>query len=131
MFARTYLDIDPAWPGSLPALGVGTLAVAALLLVTLTVWTYLGARGASWRRLLIVLGLRLLALAVTILLLLRPSLAVEEQDPLQPSRLLILLDNSKSMLVRDEFANRGRLENAQHLLAGSAVQSALKRLSGE
>src|SRR5437763_1096235 len=67
--------LDPAWPWSLPGLGVPALAAAGLALALLTVWTYLGVRGAGWRRVLAVLALRLLALLVACLVVLRPSFA--------------------------------------------------------
>src|SRR4051812_41617695 len=132
IFARTSLSLDPAWPAFLPGLGVGTLAVAAAVLVGLTLWTYLGARSGSWRRFVLVLTLRLLALVVTVLLILRPSLAVEDEDALQPSRLLLLVDVSRSMNVRDEFNNSSRLENAHRLLASDGkVAAALRRLAAD
>src|SRR5436853_7933065 len=91
MFARMSLTLDPAWPGASPSTGWTLLAVAALVLTGLTVWTYLGVRGSSSRRMFIVLGLRLVALAVTVLLMLRPSLAIEEENTIDPSRLLLLI----------------------------------------
>src|SRR4249919_2729213 len=63
MFAHTSLTIDPAWPGASPGTAWSLLAVAAIVLVGLTVWTYAGVRGASPRRMIIVLVLRLIALA--------------------------------------------------------------------
>src|SRR5204862_4541004 len=90
------VTLDPAWPWSLPGLGVPALAAAGVVLALLTVWTYLGVRGASWRRILTVLALRLLALLVTCLVVLRPSFADHEKSVV-PSKLLILIDASGSM----------------------------------
>ena len=58
------LTFDPAWPWSLPGIGLTGLACAAGLLALLTVWTYLGAKGMTGRRLTLILVLRLGALAV-------------------------------------------------------------------
>ncbi len=131
MFARTSLAIDPAWPGASPGSGWVLLAGAAVVLVGLTVWTYLGVRGSSPRRMMIVLALRLVALAVTVLLMLRPSLAVEEDNSTDPSRLFLVVDVSKSMSVADEFNNASRFKRVQDLLGADAVRAALKRLADE
>ena len=126
MFARMSLTIDPAWPGVSPSTGWMLLAAAAAVVVAITVWTYLGVRRSSSRRLFIVLGLRLLALAVTVLLMLRPSIAREEESAVDPSRLFILVDVSKSMSVADEFNNVTRLKRVQDLLANERRQSSLR-----
>jgi uncharacterized membrane protein len=131
MFARMSLTIDPAWPGVSPGTGWMLLAGAAALVVAITVWTYLGVRRSSSRRLFIVLGLRLLALAVTVLLMLRPSIAREEESAVDPSRLFILVDVSKSMSVADEFNNVTRLKRVQDLLANERIQGALRKLAEE
>src|SRR5262245_56099395 len=114
------LTLDPAWPWSLPGLGVPALAAAGLALALLTVWTYLGVRGASWRRVLAVLALRLLALLVACLVVLRPSFADHEKS-IVPSKLLILIDASGSMNINDEFNNLSRWEAAQRILRSPAV----------
>lgn len=93
---------DAAWP--LPALGV-----VALLLVGLTLWTYRGVQGAGFRRVLVVLALRLAALMLAVLALLRPSLAFQDELRL-PSKVLIALDASQSMKIQDEFNNQSRWE---------------------
>src|SRR3954470_19229312 len=48
-----------------------------IVLVVVTVWTYLNVPGATVRRVLLVLGLRLAALVLALLALLRPSLAYQ------------------------------------------------------
>lgn len=106
----------PAWPWSLvPPYGVLGLALVALLLAGLTAWTYVGVRGATFQRVLIVLGLRLLALALACLMLLRPSFAVQESNQ-PPSTLLIVLDASQSMTIQDEIGSRSRWDYVQQLL---------------
>jgi uncharacterized membrane protein len=128
---HTSFTLDPAWPRIMPGMGPGTLALAAAILVALTIWTYLGARRTSWSRVAIVLGLRLVALVVTVLLILRPSLAFEEEEDVEPSRLIILIDDSLSMATRDELNSESRLEAIQRLLTSSPVDAALKRLDAK
>ncbi len=122
--------LDPAWPWSLPGMGVPALLVAALILAALTLWTYLGVRGASWRRVLAVLGLRLLALVVAFLVVLRPSFADREQAAV-PSKLLILLDASDSMNIADESGGQSRWDAARRILKAPGVERLLRRLRNE
>ncbi|HEY8504457.1 MAG TPA: vWA domain-containing protein, partial [Gemmataceae bacterium] len=116
MFESTvYLTYRPAFPWSEGALGLIALGAVAALLVALTLWTYLGDPQASRRRIALLIGIRLAALLVAILTLLRPSLAIEE-DPRLPSRLVILADASESMTVQDEFNNQTRWQALQQVL---------------
>ena len=117
------LTHDPAWPWSLAPFGLPALGLVALVLTGLTVWTYLGVPGAGARRVLVVLGLRLAALLLACLMLLRPSLALRDnQHP--PSTLLIVLDASGSMTIVDEFGPRSRWDYVRQLVrdAGPALQ---------
>jgi uncharacterized membrane protein len=114
---------DPAWPWSLAPFGLPGLAVVALVLTGLTVWTYVGVPGAGFRRVLVVLGLRLAALVLACLMLLRPSVALRDsQHP--PSTLLIVVDASGSMSIVDEFGPRSRWDYVRQLLrdAGPDLQ---------
>src|SRR5207244_12626669 len=70
--AATYVTTDPAWPWSLPGIGVTALVGIALGLAALTVLTYLGVAKATPGRVASVIMLRLWALSVELLLLLRP-----------------------------------------------------------
>src|SRR5690242_11428219 len=107
------LTTDPTWPWS--AAGLPALAVVALLLAGLTVWAYLGARGTTWRRLLGVLALRLGALLLAFLAVLRPALAF--RDALRaPSVLVIAVDDSESMTIQDEFDGQSRWERLRRVL---------------
>src|SRR5437868_6586255 len=102
MSSRTFtFDPELAWPWSLRPFGPWALLVVALLLIALTLWTYSGVRGATVRRIVTVLILRLAALLVACLMVVRPSLAVREQTYL-PAQLLILFDRSQSMTIVDE-----------------------------
>ena len=108
--------MDPAWPWSIPGVGLPALAGVVGLLVLLTVWTYMGAKGSNFRRMVLVLALRLGALVVACMLVLRPSLAMQEDEASLPSKLIILIDYSQSMNVKDAFDNLSRWENARRLL---------------
>ena len=121
LFAETSLTIDPAWPWSIPGVGLLALAGVVGLLVLLTVWTYLGTKGSNFRRLMMVLALRLGALVVACLLVLRPSLAMQEDEASLPSKLIILVDYSQSMNVKDEFNDFSRWANGRRLLDVPAV----------
>jgi uncharacterized membrane protein len=132
MFARTSITVDPAWPWSLPAIGVSGLLIAGLLLAALTVWTYLGVRQATPRRILGVLLLRLAALLIAVAVVLRPSLAHEDDDAgMLPSKLYVVVDDSDSMNVTDSFNNLSRFENAKRLLTAPDIAELLKRLGPE
>jgi uncharacterized membrane protein len=109
------LTTDPTSPWSAAGYGLPLLAALALLLTGLTVWTYLGSRGSTFRRMLAVLALRLGALLLAFLALLRPALAFRG-ELLHPSVLVIALDDSESMTIQDEFDGLSRWERAQQVL---------------
>jgi uncharacterized membrane protein len=109
------LNTDPTYPWSAAGFGMPLLIVVALLLTGLTVWTYLGARGSTFRRMLAVLALRLGALLLAFLALLRPALAFRGELR-HPSTLVIAVDDSESMSIQDEFDGQSRWERAQRLL---------------
>jgi uncharacterized membrane protein len=90
------------------------LLVAAAALIGLTVWTYVGAKASTPRRVGILIALRLFALLLAVLLALRPSAAITE-IPKLPSTLLIVVDSSESMSVKDE-ANFTRWEVVKRTL---------------
>jgi uncharacterized membrane protein len=113
------LTIDPAWPWSLPRLGLPALALVALVLAGLTLWTYHGVANPGRRRVAVVLALRLLALLLALLTLVRPSLAVRE-DARIPSVLLVACDASESMAVADEVDGKTRWATLQKLMAKCA-----------
>lgn len=129
LLANTSITVDPAWPWSLPGVGLAGLAVVAGLLAVLTVWTYLGVRGASGRRIGLMLLLRLLALVVACVVILRPALAFDEEEATQPSKIFILIDASESMKLTDEFDSLSRWDNGRRILKSSLVGQALKKLT--
>ena len=104
-----FFSSKPAFP-VLDAFEGPLLGVAAGLLVLFTLWTYRGHPQATRRRTLTVLALRLLALAVALLTTVRPTVGVQEK-PKVPSRLLIGVDLSESMTIRDEFGGSSRGRN--------------------
>jgi hypothetical protein len=123
------INFDPTWPWSLPGVGVVALIGVIALLAAITVWTYWGVRQTTWRHVLAVLVLRLLALGVALLVILRPSLAFHDRDEAMPSRLFILLDASESMTITDEFNNLSRWAEALRILDNHTVKNALKKLT--
>ena len=125
------LTVDPAWPWSLPGLGLPAFGVLAAVLTLLTLWTYLGVRHATWRRVLVVLGLRVVALVIALVLVLRPSLARPEDDSALPSRLLFAFDYSESMKFTDTFQDLSRWQYLMRILQSDRVQSSLRRLADQ
>src|SRR5438552_9810825 len=103
-FKSLTLTKDLVWPWSLPG-----LFLVALFLIVITVWTYRGVRWSTSRRVGIVLGLRLAALVLALLMALRPSLAYREELRL-PSTLLIALDSSERMTTQDAARPRSRCD---------------------
>jgi len=119
-------SLNPTWPDWLPnAAALPTFLAAAILLALLTFWTYLGVRGTRIGRILLVLLLRLTALAIALLVALRPSVGMVTLEGLEPSKLLIVVDVSESMNVPDEFNSMTRWDKARHILADPRVKDAL------
>ena len=130
-FADLNLALEPAWPWSLPAIGWPALLGVALALVALTVWTYLGVKKATWRRVSFVLVLRLMALLVAFSLMLRPSFAVTQLVGVDVTKLLVVFDNSESMNVADVESKPTRWEHLNKLWASRNVQRRLDDLRVE
>lgn len=110
-----FFSSRPAYPWSIYPVGLPALAVVAAALVVFTIWTYLGHPQATRRRVTIVLALRLAALAVTLLTAVRPSVGVNE-NPKQPAVLLVGVDVSESMTVRDEVGGQARIDAVRKAL---------------
>ena len=110
-----FFSMRPAYPWSVYPIGLPALLVVAALIVLFTVWTYLGHPQATRRRVLIVLTLRLLALAVALLTAVRPSVGLQE-EPRIPSVLLIGIDLSESMTVKDEVNGQARIDAVRRIL---------------
>lgn len=128
--ADYFLSLRPAWPWSTYPFGLPALALVTILLVGLTFATYRRNTTTSRGRILIVLALRLLALMIALLTALRPSLGIQE-DPNVPSTLLIGIDLSESMTIRDEFNNQTRIEAVRKVLEKSEpILETLKKEQG-
>jgi hypothetical protein len=123
-----FFSTRPAYPWSVYPIGLPALAIVAALLVLFTLWTYLGHPQASRRRVLTILALRLGALAVTLLTALRPGVGFQE-EPKIPSLLLIGVDLSESMTVKDEVNNQARIDAVRRAL--DRCQPALDELAAE
>src|SRR5580658_1091678 len=105
--ASISLTMDPALPRTYPATGLVVLFIAALTLTGITLWTYRGVQNVSRSRVLLLVCLRLAALILAFLTILRPSFAI--QSPFKnPSTLLIALDRSQSMTIRDQHDGLSR-----------------------
>ncbi len=110
-----FLSMKPAYPWSEYPVGLPALAIVAAVLVGLTLWTYLKHPAATRRRVFIILTLRLTALAIALLTALRPSVGIQE-DPKVPSILLIGIDLSESMTIKDEFDSQSRIGAVRKIL---------------
>jgi hypothetical protein len=110
-----FFSSRPGFPWSVEPVGLPALALVAALLVLFTVWSYLGHPQATRRRVLAVLALRLAALLVTLLTAVRPSVGVNE-NPKQPSVLLVGVDASESMTVKDEIGGQARIDAVRKTL---------------
>ncbi len=104
-----------------PFIGAWPLLLIAALALALSLGGYARTTRAVSRRFrLLLLGLRIGALAAVLLCLLRPSFQVTRYD-LVKRPLVLLLDRSRSMSeIRDMPAGYSRLEVAEQLLAQSA-----------
>src|ERR1043166_7663158 len=70
-------------------------------------------------------------LGAALLVALRPSVGMQVYEGLEPSKLLIVVDFSKSMTIPDDFNSTSRWDHARGLLASRPVVDALKRLSAD
>lgn len=108
---------------------LGPLALAALVatIVILTFVTYRSSPGSKGRIAVFII-LRLLALSLALLPLLRPSLGYKAEDK-SPSTLIVVTDCSRSMTVTDEVDNKSRWDASKRQL--SAAASAIEYLRDE
>jgi len=96
------ITFNPLWPTPLIALiGLAALAV--------TLWAYAGSGGgASGRMRILFLGLRVAALMVALLCLLRPSVRTVKVYE-EKAKVVVLLDRSESMTICDGEGGRARI----------------------
>ncbi|HXD88901.1 MAG TPA: hypothetical protein VN641_20595, partial [Urbifossiella sp.] len=110
-----FFSMRPAYPWSLYPIGLPALAIIAILLVLFTLWTYFHHPQATRKRVLTILALRLAALIVALLTAIRPSVGFQE-EPKIPSTLLIGIDMSESMTVKDEVNSQARTDAVRRVL---------------
>ncbi len=92
----------PDWAPTLePVLPLLLILAAAVVIVLLTAWTYAGSSAKSRKARYVLIGLRLLALLVAVLVIARPTWVFKEHLR-RPGKLVVLLDSSRSMQVKDE-----------------------------
>jgi hypothetical protein len=126
------VTIDPIWPwsqllsgetsggvlGWVLSRGLSSLLVIVpVALVALSAWTYFFS-GQPRKRVLAVLGLRLLAFLLAAAAILRPSLGFADRHA-QRGLLLVALDASESMTILDEIDGQSRWAYLQKLLKES------------
>src|SRR5213075_3203100 len=105
---------DVSWGLSRPVL---LIVAAAMAIAVAALWTYRGLSAAERTRdRVILIGLRIAALAVLLLCLFRPTLVLKAAVP-QQNFLGVLVDDSRSMAIADrEGQTRGAF--VQQQLAG-------------
>lgn len=113
--ADYFFTTRPAYPWSISSIGWPMFAAVAVALIVLTLWAYLRHPQATRGRVLVVLILRLLALLLALSTALRPSIGYQE-DPKLPSHLLIGVDLSESMTVKDEVNSQTRIDAVRRML---------------
>jgi hypothetical protein len=126
--ADWFVTLRPTYPWSIPFYGLLAWAVLAFFLVAITLWTYAGHPQLSRRRLAVLITLRLFALTVALVTAVRPAVGVQE-EPRYPSVLLVGIDLSESMTVRDEVNNQSRIEAVRRML--EKCQPLVEELSQE
>jgi uncharacterized membrane protein len=105
-------------------------AALPLLVAGLTIWTYVGVERATPAKILAVLCLRLAALAVAFMMVLRPSLSFHEELKI-PSELIIVVDGSDSMNFQDELGGKSRWDKALSVLGSPRCAALLEQLTAE
>jgi len=104
-----------------------TVVVVALLLLGLLA-VRPGRTGLSGSRWMALVGLRLAVAALVLLAMLRPTV-VRTEVKRQSATLIVLLDRSRSMTVRDALGDKSRWEMLRETLADARAE--LKRLAGD
>lgn len=103
------IEIQPIWPWPF-------IAVLAAALLVFSHWTYV--RGTPARGLL--LGLRWVAIALMVFAMLRPSLVFTKKHK-HSSKLIVLVDQSKSMRLKDMWMGQSRWEASLKLLEDASA----------
>ncbi len=115
-------------PSIQPVIPLTFFLIMAGLITILTYWTYAKASELTKRRWLALWGLRMFALLVASLVILRPTWEKIDTHRM-PGRLVILFDQSKSMLVPDEDRDKTRWDAM--VSDWQAAKSALEQLKDD
>jgi uncharacterized membrane protein len=99
--------------------GQALALLAAILVLALAVWSYREQVRSSVKLLLILL--RTLSVAVLLCLVLQPALQIRNVTRI-PNHIVVLLDLSRSMSIREEKNGPSRVERAVALLRSSAAR---------
>jgi uncharacterized membrane protein len=120
---EVFPTIQPFWPLSF-------ILAAAAAITVLTFWTYaVAARRLTARQRIGLWALRMLALLIAVLVLVRPTWELRHIKRL-PAKLVVLVDSSKSMLVTDEEP-RQRTRYAAAVSEWHNAHDLIKRLEEE
>ena len=130
LFAVSKIQFDPIYPWNIPIIGGWLLTLAVIFVVATTLFSYLVGRRVSLLQVALLLLLRLGALFVVMLLLLRPYWE-RERIEVVPGKLFLLVDASRSMSTKDELKKQSRWQRAGQLLQLKSVRTLLKRLQIE
>lgn len=114
-----WIRISPDWPLAWVAAAVAAAAIAILLLYRYEAGA-VTPRRARW-----IIGLRLSALAVLAWILIDPVLVREVEREIQ-REVVLVLDESGSMQLKDDGTDRTRLEIGETALAEAGVIEALR-----
>jgi uncharacterized membrane protein len=137
------VNFDPIWPWSkLDAAQMGTgvmgqflfvllialLVLLPLIVIVLSLGSYVIGTQNAWRRTAAIMLLRLGACVLVFIAVLRPSLGFD--DPADKRGvMLVAIDASESMSILDELDNQSRWDYLQRVLKDNAP--ALKKLADE
>ncbi|MFM7152385.1 MAG: vWA domain-containing protein, partial [Gemmataceae bacterium] len=101
------------------------LLIGPPMLAGFSVGTYIGTPGVHFLRLASIALLRLLAFLFALCAVLRPALAIADREAVD-SRLMILVDRSRSMTVQDELGKQSRWDLLRQTLTNA--EPVLERL---
>jgi uncharacterized membrane protein len=111
------------------ALWWGWVAIALVLASVTLVWVYRTLfRLYTVRQASLLVALKIAAVTVLLLGLLRPAIVTEQKD-LEHARVMLLVDDSRSMTTHDGELGRTRLEDAKEIAFNKVLPALKKRLA--
>ena len=111
------IEFDPIWPAPESLRFIATIA-ATVWLAVLSLWSYFGVWSTGSRRRKAIVVLRLIAVAMIGFVMLRPRVIYPEESE-QSQSLVILADQSRSMLIEDGPGGLSRWESLVNSLETS------------